>query len=34
MDTRAKRIGLIHGLGNGLVLLLFAVSWSTGSVSA
>ncbi|WP_460994772.1 DUF2231 domain-containing protein [Spirosoma harenae] len=25
--TRAKRIGLIHGLGNVLVLLLFAVSW-------
>ncbi len=25
--TRAKRIGLIHGTGNVLVLLLFAVSW-------
>lgn len=25
--TRAKRVGLIHGLGNVLVLLLFAVSW-------
>ncbi|MGQ0815531.1 MAG: DUF2231 domain-containing protein, partial [Gemmatimonadota bacterium] len=26
-DTRAKRIGRIHGIGNGLVLLLFIVSW-------
>ncbi|MGV0745561.1 DUF2231 domain-containing protein [Mycolicibacterium sp. XJ870] len=26
-DTRAKRVGLVHGLGNGLVLVLFAVSW-------
>lgn len=26
-QTRAKRVGLLHGLGNGLVLLLFAVSW-------
>lgn len=25
--TRAKRIGLLHGLGNGVVLVLFAVSW-------
>ncbi len=25
--TRAKRIGLLHGLGNVVVLLLFAVSW-------
>lgn len=25
--TRAKRIGLVHGLGNMLVLALFAVSW-------
>lgn len=25
--TRAKSIGLIHGLGNNLVLLLFIVSW-------
>lgn len=25
--TRAKRVGLVHGLGNGLVLLLFAASW-------
>lgn len=25
--TRAKRIGLIHGAGNYLLLLLFAVSW-------
>jgi uncharacterized membrane protein len=26
-NTRAKRIGLIHGLGNVAVLVLFAVSW-------
>jgi uncharacterized membrane protein len=25
--TRAKRIGALHGLGNVIVLLLFAVSW-------
>ncbi|WP_323055899.1 DUF2231 domain-containing protein [Lentzea sp. NEAU-D7] len=25
--TRAKRVGLIHGLVNGLALALFAVSW-------
>ncbi|RIV19308.1 DUF2231 domain-containing protein [Fibrisoma montanum] len=25
--TRAKQVGLVHGLGNVLVLLLFAVSW-------
>lgn len=25
--TRAKGVGLIHGLGNGLVLVLFAISW-------
>lgn len=25
--TRAKRIGLVHGLGNVAVLLLFALSW-------
>jgi uncharacterized membrane protein len=25
--TRAKRIGLIHALSNGVVLLLFAISW-------
>jgi len=25
--TRAKRIGLLHGVGNLVVLLLFAVSW-------
>ena len=25
--TRAKRIGLVHGLVNGAVLVLFAVSW-------
>jgi uncharacterized membrane protein len=26
-DTRAKRIGLYHGLGNTVVVVLFAVSW-------
>jgi len=26
-DTRAKRLGLLHGLGNAVVLVLFAVSW-------
>lgn len=26
-DTRAKRIGLLHGLINVVVLVLFAVSW-------
>lgn len=26
-NTRAKRIGLAHGLGNGLVLVLFVISW-------
>jgi uncharacterized membrane protein len=26
-DTRAKRIGLLHGLTNVVVLVLFAVSW-------
>ena len=25
--TRAKRVGLLHGVGNDIVLLLFAVSW-------
>jgi uncharacterized membrane protein len=25
--TRAKRIGLVHGLGNIVVVVLFAVSW-------
>jgi uncharacterized membrane protein len=25
--TRAKRICLLHGLGNGVVLVLFAISW-------
>jgi uncharacterized membrane protein len=25
--TRAKRVGLIHGIGNDVVLLLFGVSW-------
>lgn len=27
LDTRARRIGLIHGLVNAGVLVLFAVSW-------
>ena len=26
-DTRAKRLGLLHGLGNAVVLVLFAISW-------
>jgi uncharacterized membrane protein len=26
--TRAKRVGALHGLGNVVVLLLFAVSWA------
>ena len=26
-ETRAKRIGLVHGLGNIVVVVLFAVSW-------
>lgn len=25
--TRAKTVGLLHGLGNGVVVVLFAVSW-------
>jgi uncharacterized membrane protein len=25
--TRAKRVGLIHGVGNDVVLVLFALSW-------
>ena len=25
--TRAKRVGLIHGLGNVVVVALFAISW-------
>jgi uncharacterized membrane protein len=25
--TRAKRVGLVHGVGNVLVLVLFALSW-------
>ena len=25
--TRAKRVGLLHGVGNVIVLLLFALSW-------
>ncbi|GAB2600205.1 DUF2231 domain-containing protein [Spirosoma areae] len=27
LGTRAKRIGLVHGLGNVTVLALFAISW-------
>ena len=26
-DTRAKSIGLIHGVGNVIVVILFAISW-------
>jgi uncharacterized membrane protein len=26
-NTRAKQIGMFHGLGNVLVVLLFAISW-------
>ena len=26
-DTRAKRVGLYHAIGNDVVLVLFAVSW-------
>ena len=26
-DTRARRVGVIHGVGNALVLVLFIVSW-------
>ncbi|HEX2283615.1 MAG TPA: DUF2231 domain-containing protein [Mycobacterium sp.] len=26
-NTRAKRIGLLHGLGNGVILVLFVISW-------
>lgn len=26
-ETRAKRIGLIHGVGNVMVVTLFAISW-------
>lgn len=25
--TRARRVGALHGVGNGLVTLLFALSW-------
>lgn len=25
--TRAKKIGALHGIGNGVVILLFAASW-------
>jgi uncharacterized membrane protein len=27
IDTRAKRVGAIHGIGNGIVILLFLGSW-------
>jgi uncharacterized membrane protein len=27
-DTRAKRIGFLHGIGNLIVILLFSVSWA------
>jgi uncharacterized membrane protein len=33
-DTRAKRIGLVHGLGNIVVVVLFAVSWLLRSGAA
>ena len=26
-DTRAKKVGLVHGLGNVMLLLIFAGSW-------
>jgi uncharacterized membrane protein len=26
-NTRAKRVGLVHGVGNDIVLVLFAISW-------
>lgn len=26
-NTRAKRVGLIHGVGNDVVLIIFALSW-------
>ena len=26
-DTRAKRIGLTHGIGNVVIVVLFAISW-------
>ena len=26
-DTRARRVGVIHGMGNAVVLVLFIVSW-------
>src|SRR5919112_2457130 len=34
--TRAKRIGAVHGIGNVVVVLLFAVSWlmRTGAPAA
>jgi len=28
-NTRAKRVGIMHGFGNLMVLLLFSVSWVT-----
>ena len=33
-DTRAKRIGLVHGLGNIVVVMLFAVSWLLRAAAA
>jgi uncharacterized membrane protein len=30
--TRAKRIGAMHGLGNGVVLVLFGMSWAIRGV--
>ncbi|MER7333619.1 MULTISPECIES: DUF2231 domain-containing protein [unclassified Micromonospora] len=32
--TRAKRIGAIHGIGNVVVVLLFAVSWLARATAA
>ena len=32
--TRASRVGMLHGLGNVLVVLLFAASWWTRSDAA
>ena len=32
-DTRAKRIGALHGIGNVIVVLLYAASWLMRSTS-
>lgn len=32
--TRAKRVGAVHGLGNVVILVLFAISWSIRAGSA